>query len=78
MNRMFISVENAEYQIIKSIKLNRMKRNALQEIFIEGIECIKQAINANIEITRIIIKNMNDLSEWGKNVIKQNNNVGNI
>jgi TrmH family RNA methyltransferase len=75
MNRLFISVENTEYQIIKSIKLNRVKRNKLHEIFIEGIECIKQAINADIEITRIIIKNMTSLSEWGKNVIKQNNNA---
>jgi len=75
MNRLYISVENTEYQIIKSIKLNRTKRNKLHEIFIEGIECIKQAINANIEITRIIIKNMTDLSQWGKDVIKQNNNA---
>jgi len=35
----------------------------------------KQAISANIEITRIIIKNMAGLSEWGKNIVKQNNNV---
>jgi len=47
----------------------------MHEIFIEGIECIKQAINANIEITRIIIKNMTVLSEWGKDVIRQNNNA---
>ena len=75
MNRLFISVENAEYQIIKSLKLNRVKRNKLREVFIEGIECVKQAINANIEITRIIIKSMDSLSEWGKDVIKQNNNA---
>jgi len=75
MNRLLINVENAEYQIIKSIKLNRVKRNKLHEIFIEGIECIKQAINANIKITRIIIRNMTGLSEWGKNVIRQNNNA---
>jgi 23S rRNA (uridine2479-2'-O)-methyltransferase len=75
MNKIFISAENAEYQIIKSIKLNRVKRNKLHEIFIEGIECIKQAISANIEITRIIIKNMAGLSEWGKDVIRQNNNA---
>jgi 23S rRNA (uridine2479-2'-O)-methyltransferase len=75
MNSLYISVENAEYQIIKSIKLNRAKRNKLHEIFIEGIECIKQAINANIEITRIIIKNMTVLSKWGKDVIRQNNNA---
>jgi len=75
MNRLSISAENTEYQIIKALKLNRAKRNKLHEIFIEGIECIKQAINANIEITRIIVKNMTGLSEWGKNVIRQNNNA---
>jgi len=75
MNKLFISVENTEYQIIKALKLNRAKRNKLHEIFIEGIECIKQAINANIEITRIIVKSMNGLSEWGKNVIRQNNSA---
>jgi len=75
MKTLSISVENAEYQIIKSIKLNRVKRNKLHEIFIEGTECIKQAINANIEITRIIIKDVTGLSEWGKGVIRQNNNA---
>jgi len=75
MNRFFVNAEDSEYQIIKSIKLNRVKRNKLHEMFIEGIECIKQAINANIEITRIIIKNMVGLSEWGKNVIRQNNHA---
>jgi len=75
MNKLLISAENAEYQIIKSIKLNRTKRNKLHEIFIEGIECIKQAINARIEITRIIVKNKASLSEWGKDVIKQNSNA---
>jgi TrmH family RNA methyltransferase len=71
MTRLLITTENAEYQIINSIKLNRVKRNKLHEIFIEGIECIKQAIKANIEITRIIINNGINLSNWGKNVIKQ-------
>jgi len=75
MNKLFISAENAEYQIIKSIKLNRVKRNKCHEIFIEGIECIKQAIKANIEITRIIIKDMKSLSEWGKGIIRQNKNA---
>ncbi len=71
MNRLKINAENAEYQIIQSLKTNRVKRNKLHEIFIEGIECIKQAINSNIEITRIIVKEINALSNWGKNIIKQ-------
>jgi TrmH family RNA methyltransferase len=72
MNKLHITAENAEYQIIKSLKLNRMKRNKLHEIFVEGIECIKQAINSNVEITRIIINEKNNLSDWGENIIKQN------
>jgi TrmH family RNA methyltransferase len=75
MNIIKIKVENDEYQIIKSLKENRIKRNKLNEIFVEGIECIKQAINANMEITRIIIKDINKLSNWGKCVIKQYENI---
>jgi len=75
MNRLSITAENAEYQIIQSLKQNRAKRNKLHEVFVEGIECIKQAINSNIEITRIIIKDINTLSNWGKNVINQYKNV---
>jgi len=71
MNKLLITTENAEYQIIKSLKENRVKRNKLHEVFVEGIECIKQAINSNMEITRIIIKDINTLSNWGKNTINQ-------
>jgi TrmH family RNA methyltransferase len=75
MSRLLITTENAEYQIIKSLKLNRVKRNKLHEIFIEGTECIKQAIKADMEITRIIIINESNLSNWGKGVIKQFENA---
>jgi len=71
MSKLPLSTENAEYQIIKALKLNRVKRNKLCEIFIEGTECIKQAINANVEITRIIINDKSNLSDWGKSIIKQ-------
>jgi len=75
MNRILIKAENAEYQIIQSLKLNRAKRNKSREIFIEGIECIKQAVNSNIEITRIIINDINNLSNWGKSIIEQYRDV---
>jgi len=75
MNKLSITTENAEYQIIQSLRQNRAKRNKLHEVFVEGIECIKQAINSNQEITRIIIKDINTLSNWGKNVIKQHKDV---
>jgi TrmH family RNA methyltransferase len=75
MNKLSITVENAEYQIIQSLKLNRIKRSKLHEIFVEGIECIKQALDSNIEITRIIIKNINNLSAWGENMIEHHEDV---
>ncbi|MDR2941987.1 MAG: RNA methyltransferase [Treponema sp.] len=71
MNKLLIKTENAEYQVIQSLKLSRVKRNKSREIFIEGIECIKQAVNANIEITRIMTKNISVLSNWGKSVIER-------
>jgi len=75
MDKLLINTENSEYQIIKSLKLNRIKRNKLREIFVEGTECIKQAVNANVEVTRIIVNDMNNLSGWGKGIIKQYKNL---
>jgi TrmH family RNA methyltransferase len=70
-----IKAENAEFQIIRALKLNREKRNKLREIFIEGVECIKQAVKCQIEITRIISADIEGLSGWGKELIKKNKNA---
>jgi TrmH family RNA methyltransferase len=67
-----INTENAEFQIIQSLKLNRAKRAAMGEIFIEGIEPIKQALKAKLEITRIITAGAKDLSGWGQDLISGN------
>jgi TrmH family RNA methyltransferase len=68
--KIFISTENAEYQIIHSLKINRTKRRQSGEVFMEGTECIKQAIRAQLEITRIIAIQDTALSDWAKDVIK--------
>jgi TrmH family RNA methyltransferase len=70
MKKRIISVRNAEYQIIQALKLNRAKRYQLHEVFVEGIESIKQAISAGIEITRIIVHDEAGLSDWGKDLVK--------
>lgn len=70
MKKRFISVRNAEFQIIQSLKHNRAKRHQLEEIFVEGIESIKQAISAGIEITRIVVYDEAGLSDWGKALIR--------
>jgi 23S rRNA (uridine2479-2'-O)-methyltransferase len=72
MKKLIINSENDEFQVIQSIKLNRLKRNKTGEMFIEGIESIKQAIKAKIEFSRIITINLNDLSNWGKSFIDDN------
>ncbi len=70
-----ITKENDEYQIIQSLKTNREKRSKLHEVFIEGIEAFKQALAAHIRLTRIIIYNYDALSDWAKNIIRENDSV---
>jgi TrmH family RNA methyltransferase len=67
-----VNTEDAEFQIIQSLKLNRTKRAALGEIFIEGIEPIKQALKAKLEITRIITGDAKGLSGWGRDLVRSN------
>lgn len=66
-----ISTENAEYQIIQALKSNRTKRHQLKEVFIEGIESIKQAMNAGVPVTRIVTSHLETLSDWSKNFIRE-------
>jgi TrmH family RNA methyltransferase len=75
MNALLISAENAEFQVIQALKQNRAKRSKLGEVFIEGIECIKQAVSADVEITRIITKDLPGLSDWGKDLIRRYDRV---
>ncbi|MCB0067108.1 MAG: hypothetical protein KDD77_08155, partial [Caldilineaceae bacterium] len=67
-----ISTANAEYQIITSLKQNRTKRSKLGEIFVEGIESIKQAQLAGVAFTRIITGDRPGLSDWAKGFIAAN------
>lgn len=69
MSRLRISAENAEFQIIRALQSNRAKRGKLHEIFIEGVGMVKQALGAELEITRIITADIPRLSGWGKGVI---------
>jgi TrmH family RNA methyltransferase len=75
MPNLKISTENAEFQIIQALKLNRTKRHQLQEVFIEGIESIKQAVGAELEITRIITADVDKLSSWSKDLIRKHQNA---
>lgn len=71
MNVIRISTENDEYQIIEALKNNRSKRAKMDEAFVEGIESIKQAVSARVELTRIVTHDYSKLSDWGKDLIKR-------
>jgi hypothetical protein len=71
MAKLSIYTENAEFQIIQALKLNRSKRKSLHEIFVEGTVCIKQAVKADIEITRIIMRRDVPLSDWGTSILSR-------
>jgi tRNA G18 (ribose-2'-O)-methylase SpoU len=66
-----ISVKNSEYQIIQALKTNRVKRSQTHEVFVEGIESIKQLISAGVEITRVIVYDEKNLSDWGKRLVEK-------
>jgi TrmH family RNA methyltransferase len=70
MEKILIGAENDEYQIIQSLKLNRTKRSKAGEIFIEGTECIKQALKADLEITRFVFACGVALSDWAVQVME--------
>lgn len=75
MNKLAITAENAEYQIIESLKTNRTKRAKHGEVFIEGIESIKQAVAASVPLTRIITANYAGLSGWAKDLVSANSSA---
>ena len=74
MKTLNIKGENSEYQIIDALKNNRSKRAGRGEIFIEGIESIKQAFESGLEITRIITTGK--VSNWAGNILRKYENAG--
>lgn len=69
MKKLLISTKNSEFQVIQALKTNRVKRSKSNEVFVEGIESIKQVVSAGLEITRIIVHDEGKLSNWGKQLV---------
>ncbi|PJZ45535.1 TrmH family RNA methyltransferase [Leptospira brenneri] len=66
-----ISVKNAEFQILHSLRTNRSKRSQEKEVFVEGTEGIKQLVEARWEITRILFREGVRLSHWAESLLDQ-------
>lgn len=73
MNIIRIDKENDVYQKIVSLKENRTKRISEKKFFIEGIQNIKDALSNNWSIDCFICSEFDKLSNWSKNLIRQNN-----
>lgn len=78
MAKIKITKKNAEYQILEAMKNNRRKRKEFGEIFVEGIESIKQVLYSKYEISRIIYKDYRSLSNWAKERIEETGNAKQI
>jgi tRNA G18 (ribose-2'-O)-methylase SpoU len=65
-----ISTQNDLFQILFSLKTNRKKRSEHGELFVEGIEAIKQAVRGNWKIRRILSADFGRLSQWAQTFIR--------
>jgi TrmH family RNA methyltransferase len=69
-NIVTLSKSNDLYQVILALKQNRKKRNELDEVFVEGIESIKQAlVSGRVELKKVIFADYRALSDWGKALV---------
>lgn len=66
-----IRTRNATFQVLDALKRNRHKRNELGEVFIEGIEPIKQAVAGGRRVKRILCADPAALSRWAQGFIAQ-------
>jgi 23S rRNA (uridine2479-2'-O)-methyltransferase len=64
-----VTKRDSAFQVIQALKTNRSKRNELKEVFVEGIACIKNAARAGMDFKKIIFREYDALSGWGKGFI---------
>ncbi|MCD4828677.1 MAG: RNA methyltransferase [Candidatus Cloacimonetes bacterium] len=67
--RQRICKSNDKFQVIESLKQNRRKRSEHREIFIEGIESIKQALSAGARVKKVLFADYDRLSNWARETI---------
>jgi TrmH family RNA methyltransferase len=65
-----ITERNDRFQILDALKRNRKKRSELGEVFVEGIQAIKQGLESPWAMPeRLLIADPEGLSDWAKNLI---------
>jgi len=64
-----ITKANSTFQVLQALKENRSKRSELNEVFVEGVAAIKNAVRAGMSITRIVYHDHGALSDWARDLI---------
>lgn len=65
-----IYTKNADYQKFEVLKTNRNKRYKYGEFFVEGVRNINEAIKNGWKFSSLIYGGEDQLSDWGKKVLK--------
>ncbi len=66
-----VKTKNDVFQMLLAVKTNRRKRSRFDEIFVEGIESIKQALaSPYVVLKKIIYRDFAALSDWAKEVTR--------
>lgn len=64
-----VRTRNAIFQVLQALKENRHKRSELGELFVEGIEPIKQALAARWRVRKVVFADYRALSGWARSTI---------
>jgi tRNA G18 (ribose-2'-O)-methylase SpoU len=66
-----ITERNDRFQVLSALKSNRKKRNELGELFVEGIEAIKQALASDaVSPASLLFAERSGLSDWARGLIE--------
>lgn len=64
---------NSDYQVIETLRRNRVKRNQSGLFFVEGVRSIGQAMANHWDIDALIFSRERRLSDWAKDTIEKAN-----
>ncbi len=64
-----ITTRNSEFQIIETLRRNRVKRNQTGEFFVEGVRAINLAEQNGWQIDALVYTREKRLSDWAEGII---------
>jgi 23S rRNA (uridine2479-2'-O)-methyltransferase len=64
-----IHTNNSDFQLIETLRRNRVKRNKTGQFFVEGVRSIEQAIRNHWEISAFVYTREKRLSDWAEGIL---------